>query len=808
MSLFWADIRFALLSIGRRRTFFGIAIVLLAVSLGATTAMFGLVRSLLLSPLPLPRSEELSVIWTTRAEEKRFKASLPDLYDWRARTTTLSHVTATRSWMFALSVPGGPPRGVTGAHVVGDFFGTLGLSKPLHGRLLTLADDRLGGPRVAVISAALWREAFAADPAAIGETIWLDGSKYTLVGVAPEEFGFAFPGETWANVWVPVSVGHPLYANRITTARESHEFLALGRRKPGVSEQQVEADLARVAAEIARVYPAHRIGVGVTSLHAETVRTSRELIWTLFAAISLVFLLVCSNLASLLMSRNHARRAELSLRAALGASRGKLMRQLVTETVVLFLLTVPLALLVAKQLLGVFYQLAAAELANLGLQVRLDGLVLAGCVLVSLLSGLLFGTIPALSATRIDLASVLKESAAAASPGPVQRRVRGGLAVVQIAIAQALLLCTGLSIHALREQLRTPLGFDPTNVAGGSVLATTEKYIEPASLVRFYDEVLKRLAAHPQVESVAANNTAPPNAFEAIYFEIEGHPVPRPELRPIFETHDRVTPGYFRTLRIPLLSGRDFTALDDQKSVPVMIVSQSAEARYFGGKALGKRVRLYGDTTVREIVGVVGDIERPGLGRSTRLEGYLPFAQSPFESMRVIVRAKDPNAIRRDFQAVVASVDPEVPVVGTWRVDHNVAWYTVARSLASFLLVVFSATALLLATLGTYGLASHLTQQRTREIGIRMALGSPARAVCWLVVKSGLGTVGLGVAIGWLLGLIAGRALAPFIPGAGEFQAALFALAPLALVLSAGLACLIPAWQAVRMSPALALRYE
>jgi putative ABC transport system permease protein len=808
MSQLRANIRFALRSIARHRSFFGIAILLLAGSLGATTAMFGLVRSLLLSPLPLPRSEELSVIWTTRAEEKRFKASLPDLYDWRARTTTLSHLTAMRSWLFALSLPGKPALGVHGEHVVGDFFGTLGVVEPLHGRLLTSADDRLGGPRVAVISAALFRDAFESDRSLLGGPLLLDGLEYTLVGVAPDGFGFGFPGETRANVWVPMSVGHPAYSQRITSSRDSHECLAVARRKPSVSEQQVEADLSRIAAEISREHPGHRIGVRVTSFHSEAVRTSRELIWSLFAAISLVFLLVCSNLASLLMSRNHARRAELSLRAALGASRGRLVRQLVTETVVLFLLAVPLAVLIAQQLLGVFYRIAATDLALLGIPVRLDGLVLAACTLVSLLSGLVFGTIPALSATRIELASVLKESAAAASPARAQRRVRGGLAVAQIAIAQALLLCTGLSIHALREQMRVPLGFEPKNVVVGSVLAATERYADLEQVVAFYDQVMRRLAAHPGVESVAANNTVPPHDFEAIYFEIDGQPVPRPEQRPLFESHDRVTPGYFRTMGIPLLAGRDFTSADNARAPPVLIVSRSAETRFFGGSALGKRVRLHGARETREIVGVVGDVQRPGLGRSTSIEGYLPFAQDPFESMRVVVRTTDPRAIKRDFQQVVSAVDPQVPVVETWLLEHNVTWYVIGRSLATFLLVVFSATALLLATLGTYGLASHLTQQRTREIGIRMALGSPASTVCWLVVKSGLATVGLGVAIGWLLALVMARVLAQFVPGGAEFQGALFALAPLALVLSAGLACLIPAWHAVRVSPAVALRYE
>jgi putative ABC transport system permease protein len=808
MSLLSADIRFALRSIGRHRAFFGIAILLLAGSLGATTAMFGLVRSLLLNPLPLPRSEELSVIWTTRAEEKRFKASLPDLYDWRARTTTLSHLTAMRSWLFALSLPGKPARGVAGEHVVGDFFDTLGVVEPLHGRLLSSADDRPGGPRVAVISAALFRDAFGADRSLLGSSLWLDGSEYRLVGVAPEGFGFGFPGQTRADVWVPMSVGHPAYAQRVISSRDSHEFLAVARRKPGVSEQRVEADLARIAAQISREHPGHRIGVRVTSFHAEAVRTSHELIWTLFAAISLVFLLVCSNLASLLMSRNHARRAELSLRAALGASRGRLVRQLVTETVVLFLLAVPLAVLVAQQLLGVFYRLAATDLALLGIPVRLDGLVLAACALVSLLSGLVFGTIPALTATRIELASVLKESAAAASPARAQRRVRGGLAVAQIAIAQALLLCTGLSIHALREQMRVPLGFEPKNVVVGSVLAATEKYVEPAQVAAFYDRLLRRLAARPEVESVAANNTVPPHDFEAIYFEIDGQPAPGAKQRPLFESHDRITPGYFRTMGIRLLAGRDFSAADNAKAPPVLIVSRSAETRFFAGSALGKRVRLHGAAELREIVGVVGDVQRPGLGRSTSVEGYLPFAQDPFESMRVIVRTTDPRAMQRDFQKVVAEVDPQVPAVDIWLLEYGVTWYVIGRSLATFLLVVFSATALLLATLGTYGLASHLTQQRTREIGIRVALGSPANKVCWLVMKSGLATVGLGVAVGWLLALIAGRVLARFVPGVGEFQGALFALAPLALVLSAGLACLIPAWHAVRMSPAQALRYE
>jgi putative ABC transport system permease protein len=804
MSQFWADLRFALRSMGRRWTFFATAIAMLAGSLGATTAMFGLARSLLLSPLPLPESERLSVLWTTRAEENRFKASLPDFYDWRARTKTLSHLTGMRSWLFAMSLPERPAEGVSGDHVVGDFFGTLGLTRALHGRLLTERDDTPGGPRVVVLSEPLWRLTFGGDPNLVGSSIQLDGEPYTVVGVAPEDFAFGFPGQMRSHVWVPLSVGPLEYAAQIREARDRHEFNAVARRKPGVTEAEARAELSAIAADISSKNPSHRIGVQLGSLHTEAVRTSREFIWALFAAVGLVFLLVCSNLASLFMSHNHARSAELSLRAALGASRGILVRQLVTESVLLYVLAVPFAAFVAHALLGTFYGLAATELAEVGIPVKLDGLVLASAALVSLLSGLLFGVIPALSATRLELASVLKESAAAASPGGSQRRVRSALVVTQLAIAQALLLCTGLSIHALVQQLRAPLGFEPKNVVVGAVLASSQKYLDPAQVSAFYDRVLEKFSALPYVQSAAINNSTPPYDFEAISFEIEGQTAER---RPMFEQHDRISPGYFRTLAIPLLSGRDFDAAD-AKGPPVLIVSRSAESRFFGGRALGQRVRLDDEERAREIVGVVGDVQRPGLGRSTQLEAYLPYAQSPFQSMRVLVKTTEPARVRFEFQQLVSSVDPEVPVVETWPLDGSVTWYAIGRSLATFLLGVFSALALFLATLGTYGLASHLTQQRTREIGIRMALGSPPASVCWLIVRSGLSTVAAGVAIGWLVALAAGQAVSSFVPGALAFQAALFAGAPLVLLSSAGLAFLIPAWNAVRISPAKALRRE
>jgi predicted permease len=353
-----------------------------------------------------------------------------------------------------------------------------------------------------------------------------------------------------------------------------------------------------------------------------------------------------------------------------------------------------------------------------------------------------------------------------------------------------------------------PLGFDPKNVVAASVLPLAAKYGDPARVTAFYDELLRRFAAHPEVLAVAANNTLPPMAFEAIYFELEGRTASKPEQRPLFEQHDRITPGYFRTLSIPLLSGRDFSVTDVAGAPPVLIVSRSAETRFFGGNALGQRVRLYGEPEPREVVGVVADIQRPGLGRSAAVEAYLPYAQSPFQAMRVAVRARDPAVVLRALEPIVRSLDPDAVLAEAWLLEQGVTWYAIGRSLATFLLAVFSATALLLATLGTYGLASHLTQQRTREIGIRMALGSPSSTVCWLVVKSGLLTVGLGVALGWLLALALGRLLAGFVPGATGFQTTLFAVAPLVLLIPAALACLMPAWQAVRLSPARALRYE
>ncbi len=802
MAQLWADLRFALRSMGRRWTFFALSIAMLSVSLGATTAMFGLARSLLLSPLPLPASEQLSVLWTLRAEEQHFKASLPDFYDYRARTRTLSHLAGLRSWLFALSLPDRHAVGVSGDHVVGDFFGTLGLTRALRGRLLTKEDDTPGGPRVVVISETLWRDAFGADPNLVGGTIELDGTPYTVVGVTPEDFAFGIPGQMRSNLWVPLSVGPLEYAAEIREARDRHEFNVIVRRKPGISEARAQADLSAIAAGITAAHPTHRIGVRLESLHTEAVRTSREFIWALFAAVGLVFLLVCSNLASLLMSHNLTRRGELSLRAALGASRLTLVRQLLTEAVLLYALSVPLAALVAHNLLGLFYELTATDLALLGIPVKLELSTLAASLLVSLLAGLSFGAPPALSATRLELAPVLKESAAAASPGASQKRMRSALAVAQIAIAQALVLCTGLSIEALVRQLEAPLGFEPKNVVVGAVLASKNEYLDPVRVSAFYDRVIEKISALPYVEAAAINNSAPPHDFEAIYFEIEGQ---GSEPKPMFEQHDRVSPGYFRTLRIPLLSGRDFSASDATGS-PVLIVSKSAEDRYFGGHALGRRVRLDNEKVTREVVGVVGDIQRPGLGRSTRIEGYLPYAQSPFQSMRVLVKTSEPERLRFDFQKLVSSVDPDVPVVETWPLEAGVTWYAIGRSLATFLLAVFSATALFLATLGTYGLASHLTQQRTREIGIRMALGSPPLSVCWSIVRSGLSTVAIGVALGWTFGLAAGQALSSFVPNALTFHATWFATAPLVLLVSAGLACFFPAWRAVRISPAAALR--
>lgn len=815
------DVRFALRLLRRSPAFGATLIGVLVVGIGATTAMFSIVVSLLLRPLPYPHPEELTMVWATQPLVNPSPASVPDFQDWRAEGTTFASMAATEYMWFSLSSEasdGGRimPEAISGANVSGEFFQTLGIGA-LHGRLLGPDDDRIGAPRVAVIGADLWHRRFASDPHVVGRTIALSGEPYTIIGIAPEGFRYSGPNSDRAEVWTSFTVGHKGLTDEASTDRGSHFIHVVGRRRPGISIEQAQAQLAGVAKSIAEKYPESNTNVGVrlVDLHDQLVSDSRETVWVLFIAIGLVFLIVCANVANLLLARAASRRAEMAARAALGATRGRLVAQVLTETAVVFVTAAIGGSVLAH---GLVDTLASGILRGGGrgagaftIDIRVDAYALGFAILTSLVCGIVFGLVPALEASRVSPHAVLKESAARTSITRSQRLVRGGLVIAQVALAFALLVGAGLSLRAFDKVASTPPGFDVDDLATARIELPAAKYDDARAAV-FVRDLIERVAAQPGVVAATANSTLPMCGSQmSSPFTIEGRPPWSSGARPHMD-RNMVTPGYFRAMGIPLLRGRDFTAADTAGTRPVMILSQAAAERYFPGEdPLGHRIDL-GDkgkeADWREIVGIVGDVRRRGLGRTISTENFVPHAQAPFGGMILAIRTPRPEALLNELPGIVASLDPEQAVSAARLMRARVNASVGPQRFVASLLGAFAAAALILATLGLFGLVSYTTGQRTREIGIRVALGASPSGVVGVVMRDGLRLLAVGLVAGVVGAVFVGRALAGRVSGAAAFDPVVVASIFVILGLAGTLASLLPALRAVRIPPAAALRYE
>jgi len=689
----------------------------------------------------------------------------------------------------------------------------LGL-KPLHGRLLDANDDRVGGPRVAVLSATVWQQHFGADPSLVGQAIMLNSEPYTVVGIAPPGFRFSGPHSTQAEVWVPFAVGFSEYQKLASNGRGDHFLSVMGRRKQGVSLDQAQAELSTIADRLATRYPDTntKVGVIVEDLHDALVGRSRQSVWVLFAAVSLVFLVVCANVASLLLARASSRRVEMATRVALGATRVRLGVQLLTETLVVFLLGSVGGALLAHW----FVDLISAGIIVKGgvstINVSVDNVALAFSVGSCLLCGILFGLVPAFEAARVQPQAVLVESAVRAGVPRSQRTVRGLLVVAQVALAFALLVGSGLSLQAFWALSSTPPGFEPNHLATTRISLPESKYQNSDQKRAFYRDLISRVSAQPGVTSVAANSYLPMAGWNNNgSFQIQARPAWPAGSRPVLE-RNFVTPGYFRTMGIPLMRGRDFNEADSPDSPRVMIISQATAERFFAGSdPIGQRLSWDPESDNPdwyEIIGIVGDVRRRGLGKPIAAETYMSLMQRPRQQTVLVARSERAEGLLPELPALVQKVDPEQAVASLRLMSDRVADSVGPQRFMAGLLGGFAAVALLLATVGIFGLVSFTTSQRTRELGIRMALGSTPSAALRLVMRGGLRLLGVGLALGLFGAIAVGQALANRIAAVQPFDMLVYGLTPLILAAVGTAACLVPAWRAVRIPPATALRYE
>jgi putative ABC transport system permease protein len=827
-----SDLRFALRLVRRSPAFYALVFALVASGIGATTAVYSIVHSVLLRPLPFADAGSLTMVRTTAPwapGENGFRATLQDFLDWRAQATTFDGMAAIKGDSFGVASAGTKPERVTGARVSGDFFRLLGV-RALQGRLLAAEDDRVGAPCVAVVSAAFWQRRFASDPSAVGRAVLLNGVQCSVIGVAPEGFAFGdFGGYDRSgafyrsDVWVSLAATLTDYARMSAPDRSIegmfHFLNVIGRRKPGVTQARAQIELAAIGHRLAAQHPRTNAdkSVRLVPLQEFLVGASRTGAWLLFTSVALVFLIVCANVANLMLARARARHPEMAARLALGATRPRLVAQILTETSLVFLIAAVVGGGLAGTLVEVFAEAVVERRIASIVDMRLDFVAFGVASGASLVVGLLFAVAPALATAHVEPQTVLRESATRTGTSRSQRRVQSVLVVTQVALALALLAGSGLALKALEKLATAPLGFDAENLATATVIVPEAKYpgggptdwppVE--SVVEFFQKAVERVAALPGVKAATVDICLPISCYGTVW--VEGGPLGLGDGKRL-GTH-AVTLGYFQTMKIPLLRGRDFTASDGRDARRVTIISQAAAEQLFPGvDPIGRRIDSGHDeySVWREVVGIVGNVRSRGLVEPGSADGYFPLEQMGAwnREMTIFARTDRPDAVLREIPRSIQAIDPDQDVAELSLMTDRVSDTIRHQRHLALLLGAFAVFALVLSALGLFGLVSYATAQRTRELGIRMALGSTPERVVGLVLGSGLRLLGVGLTAGLVLAVAVGRALAERIPHVSAFDPGVFAAVSGLLVFVGILGCVIPAWRAARIAPARALRYE
>ncbi|HEX7089656.1 MAG TPA: ABC transporter permease [Longimicrobiales bacterium] len=804
------DVRYALRALGRNRGLTLAAVLTLTIGIGANTAIFSAVHAVLLRPLPYPQPDRLVVLWLNNQREGIDKdvASYPNFTDWRAQGTSFGHMAAyTRT--SASVTEGGDPEQVRGAFVTEDFFAVLGVA-PALGRVPSAEDYRAAREQLVVLSHGLWQRRFGGDAGIVGRTILLTGRPYEVVGVMPP--GFRYPED--AEFWRPL-VRTPDFAN-LFDARSALWLSVIGRLAPGASLAQAQAQMTAVARRLEQEYPGPNEGLGILlePLHDSIVGDVRPALLLLLGAAGFVLLIACANIANLLLARGAGRAKEIAVRVALGAARTRIARQVLTESVVLALLGGAAGLLVAYWVVGALAAMGPAEVPRLG-EVTVDRTVIGFALAASLLTGLFFGVAPAIQLSRTRLTDALRDGGRGATGAARSAHLRSLLVTVEVATALVLLMGAGLLIRSFAALQSVDPGFDGDRVLTVRVVPAAARYPEADQVRAFYDEFLDSVRGLPGVESVSAISTLflsrLPNMGPVT---VEGEPPRTQDETVVSVTRDAITPGFFGMMRIPVRLGREFTEQDGPDGMPVAVVNETFVRRFLPeGDPLGRRF-TWGDpedsdATWWTIVGVVADTRRSGLAEPVRPEAYLPQQQVASRGMTVLVRtAGDPLALTGPIRAVLRSIDPLQPLSDVRTVEQLMAEAVAARRFVMLLLSIFAAVALVLAAIGIYGVMAYLVGQRTREVGIRFALGADRRSVLALVVGQAMARVLPGVALGALGALGLTRLLRSQLFGVSALDPVTFLVVAALLVGVALAASLLPARRAAGVDPMAALRQD
>jgi putative ABC transport system permease protein len=796
------DVRFALRSLRRSPAFTVVAVLCLALGIGANAAVFSVLNAVLLRPLPYPEPDRLVRIYETMESFGQGSVSLPNYRDWVEQSTGFSQLAFWANSSRNLVGNGGAERIMT-VETTPNLLALLGV-QPLRGRAFDPAQDDPRKSRIAVVSEAFWRSRFGADPALVGRPVQLDGAPYTGVGIMPEGFDFP-PGGTKADAWL-------LFNDpRAETARGAHMLGVVGRLKPGVSQEQATAQLKQVADRLAKTYPDNQLGrsVKVKRLQDTVVEDSREGLLILFGAVVLVLLIACANVANLLLARAAVRQREVAVRLSLGAGRSRLVRQFLVESLVLALAGAILGTVLAVVSLRALEPLVAGALPVAG-HIPLDVRVFVFLLLAAGLSGLLFGIGPALQASRQDLRDSLTEGGGKSTSSVRQQRFRSALVVVEIALSLVLLVGAGLLLRGFLRLSATPSGLVAENVLTAH-MAVPAAQLEGAT-ARIFRPVVEKVRALPGVRSAALISMLPiQEAWTNGSYQVVGRPPLPPQQQPLAEWR-AASPGFFSTLGIPVLRGRDFDSTDGGPGVRRVIINEALARKEFPGEnPLGRQLLL--EEAPHTIVGLVGSVRQAGLDHEPLPEVYFPYTREGIEvylsdSILVIRTAVPPEGLTAEVRGAVRQVDPGLSLYNVQTMEEVVSRSLADRRLQLLLLAAFAGIALLLAAAGLYGVISYLVAQRTREIGVRLALGAQRREVVGMVMRQGAGLAAAGIALGLVGGLALTRVLGSLLYGVSARDPLTFVTIPALLAAVALAATWMPARRAARVDPMLAIRND
>jgi putative ABC transport system permease protein len=808
------DIRYGLRMLLKSPSVSIVATIALALGIGANTAIFSVVNAVLLRPLPFPQPESLFAVFETDTQRgfQRGTQSYPNFMDLRSQNTVFERVASYHSGDFIMTGRGEPAR-LQGSVVTADLFPLLGV-QPMLGRTFLPDEDKPSSTgRVVVLSQSLFQRRFGSDPSIMNQAITLDGLSFTVVGVMPASFEFPIqndPVELWTTIAGDASGSEP-----ITDQRGAHFLQVVGRLKPGVTQEQAQAELTTIAARLEQQYPdtnthkSLRLDSALTAL----VGDIRPALLILLGAVACVLLIACANVANLLLARATSRHKEMAIRAALGASRMRVIRQLLTESVLLSLVGGAVGLLLAVWWSDLLVALGKEDIPR-AVHVGMDWRVLGFTLGVSLLTGLIFGLAPAFHSSKTELVDSLKEGARGTSAGLFANFIRKALIVIELGFAVLLLTGAALLIQSLWRLQTVNSGLQAENVLTFNLGLPEVKY-KYDQQSQFFIDLKKRLETMPGVRSASTILPLPLSGDRfSISFEIEGRPMARKD----HPSADFFTTGvgYFTTMGIPIVKGRDFDDRDKHGSTPVIIVTETFARQYFPNEdPIGKRIHPGissiedEDSTMREIVGVVGDVRNRNLSTEAKAAYYVPQTQVPFSQMVTVVKtAGEPRGLIPAVTKEVAALDHDIPLFGVKSMREYMSASVAAPRFSTTLLSIFAGVALVLTIVGLYGVMSYSVAQRTNEIGIRMALGAQSRDVLLMIVKQGSLLILLGLGIGLAGAFALTRVIASLLFGVTAKDPFTFGAVAVLLAIVALLACYVPALRATRVDPMNALRCE